>query len=109
MLPSPFPAPSGGTCRNFQMRVRPVHDLLGAERYVHPMGAEPWKLRDIDVGLSRRLKATPVFDTYWRFAARRQELFMHRTLGWPPEALALATGDAGRWEGCSCGYQAIAG
>lgn len=61
-----------------------VHDLLGADQLVHPMGAEPWELRDIDVGLGHKLKATPVFDTYWRFAARRQELFMHRILDLPP-------------------------
>lgn len=37
--------------------------------------------RRIDVGLGRVLKATPVFDTYWRFAAQRQALFMKRVLG----------------------------
>lgn len=33
---------------------------------------------------SHRLRATPVFDTYWRFAARRQDLFMQRVAGTPP-------------------------
>ena len=31
----------------------------------------------------RTLRATPVFDTYWRFAARRQNLFMRRVLAAP--------------------------
>lgn len=39
--------------------------------------------RRIDVGLGRVLKATPVFDTYWRFAAQRQALFMKRVMGAP--------------------------
>ena len=26
----------------------------------------------------RRLEATPVFDTYWRFAAKRQHLYLAR-------------------------------
>lgn len=30
------------------------------------------------------LRATPVFDTYWRFAAKRQALFMRRVSGAPP-------------------------
>ena len=29
------------------------------------------------------LRATPVFDTYWRFAAKRQALFMQRVQGLP--------------------------
>ncbi|MCC6336079.1 MAG: hypothetical protein IT380_19085 [Myxococcales bacterium] len=32
----------------------------------------------------RVLKTTPVFDTYWRFAWERQEIFMRRVLGSPP-------------------------
>lgn len=32
----------------------------------------------------RVLKTTPVFDTYWRFAAERQEVFMRRVLGSAP-------------------------
>ena len=37
--------------------------------------------RLIKVAPGRILKATPVFDTYWRFAAKRQALFMKRVLG----------------------------
>ncbi len=32
----------------------------------------------------RVLRTTPVFDTYWRFAAERQEMFMRRVLGTTP-------------------------
>jgi hypothetical protein len=32
----------------------------------------------------RALKTTPVFDTYWRFASERQEVFMRRVLGSTP-------------------------
>ncbi len=32
----------------------------------------------------RALKTTPVFDTYWRFASERQEMFMRRVLGRTP-------------------------
>lgn len=39
--------------------------------------------REIYVAPGRTLKATPVLDTYWRFAAKRQELFMRRVLGTP--------------------------
>lgn len=42
------------------------------------------KLREIRVAPGRTLKATPVFDTYWRFAVRRQDLFMSRVAGTPP-------------------------
>lgn len=40
--------------------------------------------RDISVAPGRNLKATPVFDTYWRFAALRQDLFVRRVSGTPP-------------------------
>lgn len=52
-----------------------------------PEHAEPpssWETRDITVAPGRTLRATPVFDTYWRFAARRQQLFMRRLTGSPP-------------------------
>ncbi len=39
------------------------------------------KPRPIRVAPGRVLKATPVFDTYWHFAAKRQELFMRRVTG----------------------------
>jgi hypothetical protein len=40
-------------------------------------------LRAIKVAPGRILKATEVFDTYWRFATKRQELFMNRIQGRP--------------------------
>ena len=40
--------------------------------------------RDVEVAPGRVLKTTPVFDTYWRFAAARQELFMRRVSGARP-------------------------
>ncbi len=40
-------------------------------------------IREIPVSSCRILKATPIFDTYWRFAAKRQELFMRRIKGEP--------------------------
>lgn len=39
--------------------------------------------REFRVAPDRLLKATPVFDTYWRFAAKRQDLFMRRITGSP--------------------------
>lgn len=42
----------------------------------------------------RRLRLTPVFDTYWRFATKRQEMFMRRVAGTAPpwtEDAVLAT------------------
>ena len=41
--------------------------------------------RTIQVAPGRILKPSPVFDTYWRFAAKRQEVFMRRAAGvpWP--------------------------
>ena len=43
-----------------------------------------WKLRKINVLPNRTLKVTPVFDTYWEFAAKRQDIFMKRVNGSPP-------------------------
>ena len=40
--------------------------------------------RAIAVGGGRKLMATPVFDTYWRFAVARQSLFLKRVRGEPP-------------------------
>ena len=37
----------------------------------------------INIGSRKILKTTSVFDTYWRFAAKRQELFMRRVRGEP--------------------------
>lgn len=39
---------------------------------------------EIRVSGGRALKTTPVFDTYWRFASERQEMFMRRVLGSMP-------------------------
>jgi hypothetical protein len=41
-------------------------------------------LRAVKIEGHRVLKATPVFATYWRFAAQRQALFMKRVVGNPP-------------------------
>lgn len=41
-------------------------------------------VRDLKVAPGRTLKASPVLDTYWRFAERRQSLFMRRVLGAKP-------------------------
>jgi hypothetical protein len=39
--------------------------------------------REITATRGRKLRATPVFDTYWRFAAERQRVFMKRCAGEP--------------------------
>lgn len=41
------------------------------------------KTRNIKLSLNRTLKATTVFDSYWRFAAKRQDVFMKRVNGEP--------------------------
>src|SRR5260370_23219338 len=49
-----------------------------------------WKMtakrsyRDVSIAPGRILKATDVFDTYWRFAVLRQNLFMRRVAATPP-------------------------
>ena len=40
--------------------------------------------QNLEVAPGRVLKTTPVFDTYWRFAAARQGLFMRRVAGARP-------------------------
>lgn len=57
--------------------------LAATEQLVPPANAAPWKLRDIRVAPGRTLKATPILETYWHFAVRRQDLFMHRVLAQP--------------------------
>jgi hypothetical protein len=59
---------------------------IAADHSMTPIrAAEPTrKLREIRVAPGRVLKATPVFDTYWQFAAKRQDLFMRRLIGAPP-------------------------
>jgi hypothetical protein len=48
------------------------------------MGNRPRRpLREIQLAPGRVAKATPVFDTYWRFATLRQMLFMRRVQGAP--------------------------
>ncbi|MFO0617214.1 MAG: putative DNA base hypermodification protein [Polyangiaceae bacterium] len=42
------------------------------------------EFRRIQVGGGRMLVVTPVFDSYWRFAAKRQEVFMRRVRGEAP-------------------------
>jgi hypothetical protein len=39
---------------------------------------------EIRLADGRRLRTTPVFDTYWRFAAKRQQMFMRRVAGSAP-------------------------
>jgi len=51
-------------------------------RLKHPSSDSPF--RDFRVGPGRALRATAVFDTYWRFAAARQNLFMRRVAGKQP-------------------------
>jgi hypothetical protein len=41
-------------------------------------------LREISTTHGRKLRVTPVFDTYWRFAAERQRVFMRRVRGDAP-------------------------
>lgn len=43
----------------------------------------PTRFRKIRLPGGRTLKATPVFDTYWRFAYERQRAFMKRVAGEP--------------------------
>lgn len=48
------------------------------------MARGPGASREIRLSDGRRLRTTPVFDTYWRFAAKRQEMFMRRVAGDAP-------------------------
>lgn len=49
-----------------------------------PQSQPTWSLREIKVSRNHTLKVTPVFDTYWEFAAKRQNIFMKRVRGSPP-------------------------
>lgn len=40
--------------------------------------------REIKLARGRTLKASPVFDSYWKFACKRQDMFMRRIGGAPP-------------------------
>lgn len=46
--------------------------------------AAPPPPRNLGIPGGRRLVASPVFDTYWRFAHERQATFMRRVAGEPP-------------------------
>jgi len=46
-----------------------------------PSSPAPRRAQEVLVAPGRVLKATPVFETYWRFAALRQHLFMRRVAG----------------------------
>ena len=48
-----------------------------------PVSPDTSGAHDIRVSIGRTLKTTPVFDTFWRFAAKRQDLFMRRIKGGP--------------------------
>lgn len=54
-----------------------------SETGVPARGSRP-QTRRIRLPGGRTLTATPVFDTYWRFACLRQDAFMRRVLGEPP-------------------------
>ena len=74
----------GGQCPSpAQAGIRPQQETLELAPALReaPWGLEP---RRVPVARGRVLQATPVFDTYWRFAVRRQALFMNRVLGAPP-------------------------
>lgn len=40
--------------------------------------------RSLDIFLKTKIRTSPAFDTYWRFAAERQEIFMKRIASEPP-------------------------
>lgn len=47
------------------------------------MVARSFDIRILPVGRGKALRPSPVFDSYWRFAAARQELFTRRVNGLP--------------------------
>ena len=51
---------------------------------LEPAPTTSWILRDIRIAPGRVLRAPPVFDTYWRFAARRASGCSCRVLGSTP-------------------------
>lgn len=65
------------------MKDKPSHRLT--EKFVEPCRvAGPPSVQSIRVVPGRVLKTTPVFDTYWRFAVLRQDIFMRRVKGEAP-------------------------
>jgi hypothetical protein len=63
------------------MDIQPNSGSLDASNILHTQANERC---DILLSDGRVLKTGPVYDTYWRFAAERQALFMRRVLGAPP-------------------------
>ena len=55
-----------------------------ATKLSFPQSVSEVNTRKIKLPSGRTLVATPVFDTYWRFAANRQQIFMDRVQGYPP-------------------------
>ena len=47
-------------------------------------GTRPHTSREFRVSSGKVLRTTPVFDTYWRFAFERQQVFFRRSCGLPP-------------------------
>lgn len=57
---------------------------MSATLWAAPEGASVLPAEDLNVLISgRRLQVTPVFDTYWRFAAARQGIYEARQAGRP--------------------------
>lgn len=59
-------------------------DSRNYQQAVSMLGENKSETRDIQIAPGKTIKTTPVFDTYWRFAAKRQALFMKRVKGLPP-------------------------
>lgn len=59
-------------------------DESNYQRAVAVLGSSKSEHREILIAPGKFVKTTPVFDTYWRFAAKRQALFMKRVKGLPP-------------------------
>lgn len=74
------------------MRVRPS-DSARTDQDDAPASPETG-CRVIPIGGGRKLVATPVFETYWRFAFARQDVFMRRARGeqppWTEDAIIAA-------------------
>ena len=62
-------------------------DMRSTPSYAKPPQKEctvRYQTPDIPLGRGRVLKPTPVLDTYWRFAAARQQIFHRRIRGEAP-------------------------
>lgn len=62
------------------MRGSPLQGSL----FAHTSAPSPRSGRDIRLPGGKVLRTTHVFDTYWRFAAERQEVFFRRLSGSAP-------------------------